>query len=163
MCRTPLRDGWYQASSHSSHFLLGATSPKPFYRQNHLIFWSWVMSKHMSFFKHEIPLDPIKVSLASDMYTTEWIMFITHFTLPPGSASGEILSGLMQSKLWIWGNWNIWPGSSACPRRYDMRDSGHKEGGQRHLSRDACAAEGICPSSVTSSTKGCLGCACHLS
>lgn len=66
---------------------------------NQLIFRSWVMSKHMRFFKREIPLDPIKAFSASDMYTAEWIMFITHFTLPLGSASGEILSRLMQSKL----------------------------------------------------------------
>lgn len=87
-------------ASHSSQFLLGTTSPKPFYRHKTISFSeAGFMSKHMSFFKHEIPLDPIKVSLASDMYTTEWIMFITHFTLPLGSASGEILSSLMQSKL----------------------------------------------------------------
>lgn len=128
--------------------------------KNHLIFWSWVMSKHMSFFKHEIPLDPIKVSLASDMYTTEWIMFITHFTLPLGSASGEILSSLMQSKLWIWGNWNIWPGSSVVPQEvWHERFRSEREGTKASL-RDACAAEDRCPSSVTSSTKGCLG--CHL-
>lgn len=57
------------------------------------------MSKHMRFLKHEIPLDPIKALSASDMYTAEWVMFITHFTLPLGGASGEILSSLMQSKL----------------------------------------------------------------
>lgn len=83
---------------------------------NQVIFQSWVMSKHMRFFKHEIPLDPIKAFSASDMYTAEWIMFITHFTLPLGSASGEILSSLMQSKLWVQGNWNIWPGFSALPQ-----------------------------------------------
>lgn len=66
---------------------------------NQLIFQSWVVSKHMRFFKREIPLDPIKAFSASDMYTAEWIMFITHFTLPLGGASGEILSSLMRSKL----------------------------------------------------------------
>ena len=85
-------------------------------KYNQLIFQSWVMSKHMRFFKHEIPLDLIKAFSASDMYTAEWIMFITHFTLPLGSASGEILSCLMQSELWTRGNWNIWPGFSAVPQ-----------------------------------------------
>lgn len=85
-------------------------------KYNQLIFQSWVMSKHMRFFKHEIPLDLIKAFSASDMYTAEWIMFITHFTLPLGSASGEILSRLMQSELWTRGNWNIWPGFSAVPQ-----------------------------------------------
>ena len=46
------------------------------------------MSKHMRFFKHEIPLDLIKAFSASDMYTAEWIMFITHFLMGYGCFDG---------------------------------------------------------------------------
>lgn len=124
-------------------------------KYNQLIFQSWVMSKHMRFFKHEIPLDLIKAFSASDMYTAEWIMFITHFTLPLGSASGEILSCLMQSELWTWGNWNIWPGFSAVPQEMRCeRFRSEGEGTKASPQGPMCAHDEV-SSKVTSSTRVC--------
>lgn len=113
------------------------------------------MSKHMRFFKHEIPLDPIKAFSASDMYTAEWIMFITHFTLPLGSASGEILSSLMQSELWIRGNWNIWPGFSAVPREVRHERFRSESWGTQASPWGSVRAQDWFPSKVTPGTRVC--------
>lgn len=111
------------------------------------------MSKHMRFFKHEIPLDPIKAFSASDMYTAEWIMFITHFTLPLGSASGEILSSLMQSELWIQENWNIWPGFSAVPQEVRHERFRSESWGAKASPWRPVRAQDWCPSEVTPGTR----------